>query len=164
MDHDELRGHLSRLKRLERLALSRDTYLETIFEPEKYYSYQVASPQMRYDARTRPGLDYPGGTAIYHESDDDPMADNGPHLGEHEEHFRSLNAGEVWELGYRNRMITHVEKYAVAIPSLEWMVCGELPMEIVRGDWGIVANPLAGELDTCFTMLNRMFGMGDLVD
>lgn len=72
----------------------------------------------------------------------------------------SYNA--TWERVHRNRMLRQAEKYAAAIPSLEWIYCGQWPMAIQeRGnETPRVAVPLSKERDTCYTALSRMFAMG----
>ncbi|KAK3349672.1 hypothetical protein B0T25DRAFT_610573, partial [Lasiosphaeria hispida] len=71
----------------------------------------------------------------------------------------SLELGSlgVWERAHRNRMLRGGEKYAAAFPCLEWMYCGQWPMEIrkVGGSGGTIrAVPLGKERDSCRTLLH----------
>ena len=38
----------------------------------------------------------------------------------------------IWERAYRNGMLLQAERYAAAIPSLEWMYFEQWPMEIIK--------------------------------
>lgn len=54
----------------------------------------------------------------------------------------------IWERAHRNRMLAQAEAYAEVFPKLEWIYCGQLPMELRPrlGKDGVVrkeANPLS---------------------
>ncbi|KAF9870348.1 hypothetical protein CkaCkLH20_12195 [Colletotrichum karsti] len=111
IDHDAVRESLKGLTRLKRLAISRDTYPVPfdLEEPEYYYAFKAADPEDRKLAKKRNWI-----------NELEPIGDSG---GEtvHE-------ADKIWEYAHRYRMFKQAEKYAEMIPTLEWVYCGEWPM------------------------------------
>jgi hypothetical protein len=101
IDHDVLRSSLGGLRKLRRLALSRDTYFLPGGLPysdvEGYYEYPIL-----------------------------PLGDlnNVPEWTDRE------SIRDIWERGHRGRMIQEAEKYAALLPGLEWIYCGQWPMDI----------------------------------
>lgn len=142
VDHEILRENLKGLTRLKKLAICRDTYrvLNTP-DVEGYYSEGNLLDGPWYDdSQARPELD--------EVADDDDV---------------DMSYNAIWERAHRNRMLRQAEKYAAAIPSLEWIYCGQWPMAIQeRGnETSRAAVPLSKARDTCYTALSRMFAMGD---
>lgn len=128
IDHDMMRRHLSHIPCLKRLALSRDSYSSTSAHSDIGHYYELRFP-----------------------ADTDFEEDEGYFLG-HEE----LEA--IWERAHRRRMVAEAEKYAVVIPTLEWLYFGQIPMSIERKSNGARhVTPLCQERDDCWTFLTRMF-------
>lgn len=66
----------------------------------------------------------------------------------------------VWEEKHRSRMVTQANAYISAIPTLEWLYFGQIPMRVDRmqeTSYG-VAIPLSQDRDDCWTLLRKMFG------
>lgn len=157
VDHDMVRSSLRGLTRLKRLAFARDTYMAnnphpTLASAEPYYHYREVTPADR--AHVLEWLKSGGSDPGPRQDGDDDDGD-GPELGDN----------EIWERAHCNRMIREAEKYAAALPQLEWIYCGQRPMgvrneETLRGITR-VAVPLGETRDTCWTLLRRMFSMGD---
>jgi hypothetical protein len=101
IDHDVLRSSLGGLRKLRRLALSRDTYFPPGGLPyshvEGYYEYPI--------------LPLGGLNDVPEWTDGESIRD-------------------IWERGHRGRMIQEAEKYAALLPGLEWIYCGQWPMDI----------------------------------
>ena len=60
---------------------------------------------------------------------------------------------------YNIRMKKEASKYAGSVPSLDWIYIGQLPFAIKKGTEGRRAITLSDELDECWTILQRMFGL-----
>lgn len=154
IDHNAVRLCLQGLARLKRLAFSRDTYVlpDDASGPsaEGYYEYRRVTSADRNSALERPELDR--GEDVEHMAGDEGSND-GP----------EADSTEVWERAHRNRMLREAEKYATVFPQLEWIYCGQRPMEIrakqTSKDILRVAMPLSMERDPCGTFLEQMFAM-----
>ncbi|KAK3384587.1 hypothetical protein B0T24DRAFT_654712 [Lasiosphaeria ovina] len=153
IDHDTVRFSLQRLAKLKRLAFSRDTYRVLDgglgLDVERYYEQRHVTSAEDNDALERPELDRVRDVEYAAEGEDNS---DGLEIG-------SLG---VWERAHRNRMLREGGKYAAAFPCLEWMYCGQWPMEVRRvGALGgtVRAVPLGKERDSCWTLLRRMFAM-----
>ncbi|KAI8159738.1 hypothetical protein K4K49_003594 [Colletotrichum sp. SAR 10_70] len=148
IDHDAVRESLKSLTRLKRLAISRDTYSVPfdVAEPEYYYEMRIVDPEDLELAEKRSWI-----------NELEPIDVNEAH--------------EVWEYAHRYKMFKQAEKYAEVIPTLEWVYCGEWPMDFFDGpvyEDGLwdgqtmrkVARPLARVRDSCWSYLRQTFGMG----
>ncbi|TFB06340.1 hypothetical protein CCMA1212_001505 [Trichoderma ghanense] len=159
IDHKLMRSSLRGLTKLKSLAFSRDTYSKPGVSGalvESYYEYRFASPEEQDIAMERPYLDRLRPTMRTDEgsTDDDMLID-----------FFNFNESQVWERAHRNRMLREAERYSRALPSLEWIYCGQRPMgfrpaQTSKGKRRI-AVPLSRERDFCHTLLGRMFAMGE---
>jgi hypothetical protein len=139
VDHDKIRHHLSPLQRLTKLAFSHDGYpsvdgtLQSVF----YYPCRVR-PKSVEETNARPGLDREG-----------------------EEVDIRVKLMTRWEKTHRNRMLDQAEKYAVIFPKLEWMLCGQRPMGVIRTpgrqDGFPKAVPLSKERDEHYTYREAIF-------
>lgn len=112
------------MTKLKKLGICRDTYpIPGDPEVEEYFSYPIVSDADRADARLTPELN-----------------GNGP-----------VQYKEIFERAHRIRMLVQAEKYAAAIPILEWIYCGQWPMAIEKRGGGTfrAAIPLTKERDTC---------------
>ncbi|KAL2192249.1 hypothetical protein P885DRAFT_48138 [Corynascus similis CBS 632.67] len=155
IDHNAARQCLRGLARLKRLAFSRDTYVlpDDASSPGvgQYYEHRWVTSAERNDALERPELDRVG--------DVEHMAE-----GEGNSDGLDVDSNEVWERAHRNRMLREAENYAAVFLDLEWIYCGQWPMEIRNKPTSEgmirVAMPLANERDSCWTFLERMFAMG----
>lgn len=100
IDHDALRANLRGLRRLKRLAFSRDTYLDLgdglFLYVEDYYG--------------------------------DPIVPPGEEDGDAE--IRWTTPFVNWERLHRRRMIWEADKYVALFPGLEWIFCGEWSMGV----------------------------------
>ncbi|KAF4806071.1 hypothetical protein CGCSCA5_v014747 [Colletotrichum siamense] len=148
IDHDAVRESLKSLTRLKRLAISRDTYSVPfdVAEPEYYYEMRIVDPEDLELAEKRSWI-----------NELEPIDVNEAH--------------EVWEYAHRYKMFKQAEKYAEVIPTLEWVYCGEWPMDFFDGpvyEDGLwdgqtmrkVARPLAKTRESCWSYLRQTFGMG----
>ncbi|KAF4829510.1 hypothetical protein CGCSCA4_v014582 [Colletotrichum siamense] len=148
IDHDVVRESLKGLTRLKRLAISRDTYPVPfdVAEPEYYYEMRIVDPEDLELAEKRSWI-----------NELEPIDVNEAH--------------EIWEYAHRYKMFKQAEKYAEVILTLEWVYCGEWPMEFFDGpvyedgSWDgqttrKVAWPLARARDSCWSYLRQTFGMG----
>ncbi|EFQ25220.1 uncharacterized protein GLRG_00364 [Colletotrichum graminicola M1.001] len=152
IDHDAVRECLKGLRRLKRLAISRDTYPVPfgLQEPEYYYEMRFVDQEDRKLAKKRKWINK---TVPIEDSDSETVDEE----------------GEIWEYAHRYKMFKQAEKYAEVIPTLEWIYCGEWPMKFVwdRADRQTrrkVAWPLAKSRDSCWSYLRRTFGMGNEED
>ncbi|KAF6836282.1 hypothetical protein CPLU01_03780 [Colletotrichum plurivorum] len=147
-------GSLKGLKRLKRLAISRDTYPVplNLEEPEYYYEIKLADPEDHKLAKKRNWMNEL-------EPIEDPDSET------------VYEIDQIWEYAHRYRMFKQAEKYAEVIPTLEWVYCGEWPMKLVGGPLDAnasrdrqtrrkIAWPLAKARDPCWSYLRRTFGMG----
>ncbi|KAF5500000.1 hypothetical protein CGCA056_v014972 [Colletotrichum aenigma] len=154
IDHDALRESLKGLTRLKRLAISRDTYP---------VSYDLGEPEFYYDIRIPDLEDYVLAKKRNWINELEPIEGFDSETVD-EEH-------EIWEYAHRYKMFKQAEKYAEVIPTLEWVYCGEWPMEFFGGpvyEDGLwdgqttrkVAWPLARARDSCWSYLRQTFGIG----
>lgn len=69
----------------------------------------------------------------------------------------------LWEMKHRTRMLKEGSKYARVMPKLEWLYSGQLVMGIqnVSQTGEREAFALSHERDGCYTLLQRMFELGD---
>ncbi|RYO91858.1 hypothetical protein DL762_001938 [Monosporascus cannonballus] len=157
VDHIVVRSNLRGLARLKRLAFSRDTYMVpgglSALDEEGYYERRLVTPADRNEALEWAALG--GAGSIRHMDEREGNNDNGPGLTDH----------EIWERAHRNRMIQEAERYAAVFQQLEWVYCGQWPMDIRKEQTlsGInrFAVPLGKSRDSCRTLLGRMFAMGE---
>ncbi|KAF4964586.1 hypothetical protein FSARC_7492 [Fusarium sarcochroum] len=136
IDHDKLRAHLGNLKRLTKLAIVRDTYAATVpsYDHKLYYYARGPGDSEQRDAKGRPELN-----------------------ADEEENHPSI---QIWERAHRNRMLTEAEDYAVILPNLEWMLCGQRPIGFSRHSGErFSAFPLTPGRDECVTFLRMTFGV-----
>ncbi|RYO91984.1 hypothetical protein DL766_007174 [Monosporascus sp. MC13-8B] len=157
VDHIVVRSNLRGLARLKKFAFSRDTYIVpgglSALDEEGYYERRLVTPADRNKALEWAALG--GAGSIRHMDEREGNNDNGPGLTDH----------EIWERAYRNRMIQEAERYAAVFQQLEWVYCGQWPMDIRKEQTlsGInrFAVPLGKSKDSCRTLLGRMFAMGE---
>ncbi|KAK3292027.1 uncharacterized protein B0H64DRAFT_329972 [Chaetomium fimeti] len=139
VDHDVVRSNLGGLTRLKKLALSRDTYL-----------VPGGLPRSRLEA--------------YYEDRFPTLSDLDGAAEWHEDASRDT-AFKIWEHAHRKRMVEEANKYAILFQGLEWILCGQWPMDIRKeqtsGAIKRFAVPLGEERDSCSTFLRRIFAMGD---
>ncbi|KAJ3538463.1 hypothetical protein NM208_g5898 [Fusarium decemcellulare] len=159
VEHDKLRAHLRGLKRLRKLALTRDTYAFQDVTDEWYYARRFVDAQHVIDAEARPELD----SAM---DLDDPEMDQ-----VYEGQELDMNAGmemevshdkiPVWERAHRNHMLTHAEAWAAVLPELEWVLFGQRPIGIERNPENTAAPRRAVPLTTkrykCTDFLDNTF-------
>ncbi|KAH7174128.1 uncharacterized protein B0J16DRAFT_375054 [Fusarium flagelliforme] len=136
VDHDMLRTHLSGLKNLKKLAFHGDTYKPTNKHPHHmfYYTRPIAPDDDWADVRsaTQPGSDY----LDVVESDA----------------YKSVPS--VQERTRLLRMVKHANAWSQDLPHLEWIVCGQRPMEFILNDEGLrKASPLGKLKDECRTYI-----------
>jgi hypothetical protein len=58
-------------------------------------------------------------------------------------------------------MLKEADGYVVALPELEWLYFGQIPMSVQEQKWPERrrrAVPLCAERDDCWTRLRKMFG------
>ncbi|KAL6859280.1 hypothetical protein J3F83DRAFT_339306 [Trichoderma novae-zelandiae] len=159
IDHDLVRSSLRGLAKLKRLAFERDTYVK-IGEPgpdvERYYESRWITSAEVLVAVERPDLDTLRPILRIEGSTDDDM-------GAHNFDIDGFDMFEIWERAHRNRMLGEAERYALTLPCLEWIYCGQWPMEIrtkqTREGANRTAVPLGEGRDSCWTLLRRMFEM-----
>lgn len=142
VDHDILRTHLSGLKNLKKLAFYGDTYKPTDKHPhhEFYYTRPIAPGDDWADVRaaTQPGSDY----LDVVESD------------------AYKNVPSAQERTHLLRMVKHANAWSQGLPQLEWIVCGQRPLEFIPNDEGRrKASPLGKLKDECRTYIQRVFGL-----
>ena len=142
VNHEVLRANLKGLTKLKKLAICRDTYRTDTpgVEVEEYYTLYDLNDHELIDEQARSELD----EASVIEFDDEALEG-------------------IWERAHCRRMLRQAEKYAAAMPSLEWIYCGQWPMAIQERGNGTAraAIPLTKGRDTCYTALGRMFSMGN---
>ncbi|RFN48386.1 hypothetical protein FIE12Z_7346 [Fusarium flagelliforme] len=138
--HDMLRTHLSGLKNLKKLAFYGDTYKPTNKHPHHkfYYAHPIAPDDDWADVRaaTQPGSDY----LDVVESDA----------------YKSVPS--VQERTHLLRMVKYANAWSQDLPHLEWMVCGQRPMEFIPNNEEVrKASPLGIFKDECRTYIQRVF-------
>ncbi|KAK1237353.1 hypothetical protein MKX08_002978 [Trichoderma sp. CBMAI-0020] len=150
IDHDMLRCQLNGLSRLRKLALINDTYYRPELEhisPAEYYERRIVIDSDRMDAAARPRHD----ANEDYELELDKIVESLPVMSiskgtDQYVHFDYREQDDTdkrtWERAHRNRMLLQAEAYAQVLPELEWMYCGQRPMEIRahRGEDGIVCK------------------------
>ncbi|KAI1135306.1 hypothetical protein F5Y05DRAFT_395164 [Hypoxylon sp. FL0543] len=139
VDHDQLREAFRSLKKLRKLALSRDTYLDPDVgsDTQAYYELKHWTENTRNEAMARPDLD-------------DDLED-------------LINHVSLWERAHRNRMLAQAERYAAVLPTLEWILFGQRAMTIQEDSYEPgrrIALPLTKYRKRLTTDLNEMFAMG----
>lgn len=185
--HPELLASLGKLRKLKRLALSRDTYPVALPEDERecddyYKAYAVSHAEIR-DAQLRPELDIEEDLKVAaldedeDEDDNDDDDDDNDEDDEGEDNDDEYEDDEDdedeytdpfddyiqhWTRAHRNRMLSHAENYAAVLPDLEWMLCGRWPMALERDPVNPAAPrkavPLTQRMDHCITFLKKTFG------
>lgn len=155
IEHTVMRLYLSKLRKLRRLAFSRDSYSHTpgpdsIDDIENYYSGGGFEP--RDD----------GEAAIMSAIMSQPADETGASESEFENVYQHVvkQMEVVFEKVHSLRMAKEATQYAHSLPLLEWIYVGQLPMaitEIKGGDRE--AFSLIEERDECWTALQRMFGL-----
>jgi hypothetical protein len=156
IDHDEMRSHLGTLSNLKKLAISGETYETYGFLHEaEYYSAQLMFGSEQQDAEARPEMDENADHGNGGDKDGDEHSDRDVY-----EALVRLNP--TWERAHRNRMLTQAEKYAATLPSLEWIYCGQLPMDIRDPGNGAskVAVPLTKKRGGGLVSFENLFAMG----
>ena len=159
VDHTKLRASIAGLKRLKMLALTRDTYhMSPDDDASRYYSERLVGAQELVDAKSRPELDV--GDELQALQTDTPSA---PENGAENEAPNQEDSEKIWERAHRNRMLGLAESYAAVLPELEWMLCGQRPMEIqhLPGFPAVQkATPLTTKRERCKKFLLSVFGLG----
>ena len=57
-------------------------------------------------------------------------------------------------------MLKHANAWSQDLPQLEWMVCGQRPMEFILKNEGLrKVSPLGKLKDECRTYIQRVFGL-----
>ncbi|KAI1411658.1 hypothetical protein F5Y13DRAFT_200638 [Hypoxylon sp. FL1857] len=152
IDHDKLRVALRHLKRLRKLAFSRDTYEDDgTSSTQGYYLSRICSVNVRLEAMSRPDLEDNLEDLAWLGIQEDNTAAN--------HHKRK----ELWERAHRNRMLIHAENYAAVLPALEWMYLGQRAISIQSdpNDPGRrMALPLTNSREQFSEYLYDMFAMG----
>ncbi|KAK3365365.1 hypothetical protein B0T24DRAFT_639995 [Lasiosphaeria ovina] len=135
IDHGLVRQNLGGLTRLQKLAFTGDTYASArILQgcEAGYYLIHRVTTQDRMNAWF-----IQGGIGSVNALDDKG----------------------VWELIHREKMIAEGRIYMAAFPKLEWLYCGQWPMQIHLQKKSV--DRLGEERETCWTFLNRTFTMVD---
>ena len=132
IDHESMRKYLASLPDLRKVALSRDSYKSELEAIEVSHYYEAKFVNYR-EVVLYDGEDMNSAESVY----------------------------AVWERLHRERMLDEATEYVDALPKLEWLYIGQIPMSIVEseedGDTRYPV-PLCEERDTCWTLLRRMFG------
>ncbi|KAG5742909.1 hypothetical protein H9Q70_014373 [Fusarium xylarioides] len=137
IDHGNMRAHLQNLKNLKLLAIRGDTYCDFM---------GVAGASLYYNSFT-----------VSHE--DLAVVRAHPEL----EPF--VHGQREWEIAHLARMLDHAKEYLTVLPKLEWMLCGQRPMEFIRNAEGVTELvPIGFERDECKTYLARVFGLSSKVE
>ncbi|KAL7947014.1 hypothetical protein V8C42DRAFT_299548 [Trichoderma barbatum] len=184
-DHNDLRLRLQDLGNLQKLAFSRDTYQipeEIPFrDMEGYYDDRWVTQTEYNDAAARPHLDpvergllrptYSYGLQVT-DSGDGYVADNYSFEEEDGDYGSDVVGADIdnlvpndkiWERAHRNRMLWEAEQYAVVLPKLNWVFCGQLPMSVKATEGAeekiFVATPLSQQRDPLCKILRPIFEM-----
>lgn len=137
-DHDVILDCCRGLQRVRKLAFRRDTY-----QLEPYHLLEHPDPQRYYGQRIPRDLVNMMDDPEWFLQEMDPVT----------------ATEKSWEMQHLGDMVRIAEKYATALPHLDWVYLGELPMQIKRGpDGHLKVIPLSQERDSCWTLLRRMFG------
>jgi hypothetical protein len=134
IDHDAIRANLFPLRKLKRIAITRDSYRinngltgENI---DAYYSVRIP--------------DHDEWIRFMQQSPD--------------ENLNELQS--MWEKLHCRRMVGYAENYAVTFKELEWVHLGQLSFVFQNGTDGMkVAVPLSRERNENFPVLENMFGI-----
>ncbi|MCJ1383632.1 hypothetical protein MMC17_006746 [Xylographa soralifera] len=149
VDHEAIRSNLSNLKNLRNLALSRDTYRTNFDALEDYYNDRFIEPQDDSERRIwQAVMSQPDSDFSDLETDDER---------ENAIFDRRLKAAS--ERIHSVRMLTEVNKYAHALPSLSWIYIGKLVFVIKEDAKGRHAAKVISKQDELSTALHRMFGL-----
>lgn len=130
--HQIMRDYLRGLPNLKKLAFSRDSYATRRGFSERYYS---GSGKVLISG-----------------------------IPEDFEGIAHLNRRErthlIWERQHRRLIVKEADDYVRALPKLECMYFGQIPMSVDSGSEsrGRHAVVLSEERDECLTLLERMFG------
>ncbi|KAI0142591.1 hypothetical protein F4776DRAFT_676410 [Hypoxylon sp. NC0597] len=141
VEQGEIRAAFRELKRLKKLAISRDTYPVSIHHPNAADDYVMANAYPEVDELI-------GGELV------EPSS-NSPH-----DSLVAFLRHEAWERSHRNKMIREAEMYTAVLPALEWIYLGQRPMAILGepDDLGRrTVLPLTRCRDNCFTYLEQTF-------
>ena len=82
------------------------------------------------------------------------------------EDLRNTNhTKEKFEEDHRQSILREADDYLEEMPQLEWLYFGQIPMDVEHSlDRGRrIARPLATERDSCWTLLQEMFGWKGLL-
>ena len=82
-----------------------------------------------------------------------------------EDLMNSNHTREIFEEDHRQSTLREAEDYLEEMPQLEWLYFGQIPMGVEQSlDRGRrIARPLATERDSCWTLLQEMFGWKGLL-
>ncbi|OTA97212.1 hypothetical protein M434DRAFT_392169, partial [Hypoxylon sp. CO27-5] len=155
VDHDKMRSAFRDLKRLKKLAISRDTYPtpDPDSDVHELYYLQRALNKVEYDmADAYPEVDEELG-------EEDQRLERG-FYGRGGEQLRRDAA--AWERAHRNKMIRQAEMYVEVLPALEWIYLGQRPMSIRRDPdrpGRLVVMPMTRWRDECDTYLKQTFAL-----
>ena len=149
VDHDIMRRHLMKLKRLRRLAFSRDSYpsqlsREFLEDNGRYYEEGFITPNDDSELAIW--------QAIMNQPD--TSTDGGENEGEPARQQRQMMA--AFKRIHCLRMVKQANQYCEILPLLEWMHIGKISM-IINGIRQ--AFPLLEEPDDCWAALEIMFGL-----
>ena len=77
----------------------------------------------------------------------------------------SNHTREIFEEDHRQSTLREADDYLDEMPQLEWLYFGQIPMDVKQSlDRGRrIARPLATERDSCWTLLQEMFGWKGLL-
>lgn len=155
-DHGILRKHLSKLRNLRNLVISRDAYADDFdgsFD-ENYY----------------------GGDFVVPRSEEEHAAWESA-MGSRLDSAFEMDLNDRQEVGRRReraffnihslRMAKEASEYARLMPSLSWIYLGKVPFAIEEDSEDSKdrrAVRLTDKLDDCWTFLRRMFGLPDAGD
>lgn len=140
IDHDAVRSHLSPLRKLKRILITRDSYpMNNSLQGENeagYYSYRIPDAANLIDFMEDP-------------THEEQTTDNFPET--------------VWESVHRKHMAWHAEKYAVPFPELEWIHLGQLSFSFEQAvDGKKTATVLDFKRNDRFPVMETMFGLSEL--
>ena len=140
INHDAIRANLYPLRKLKRLAITRDSYRinngATDEDIDAYYSFRIPD----HDEWRR---------FMQQSPDENPSDDSS-----------SNDIQAIWEELHRRRMVRYAEKYAITFKELEWIHLGQLSFVFQNGaDGKKVTVPLSRERKEDFRVLEDMFGI-----
>ncbi|KAF1816126.1 hypothetical protein P152DRAFT_111348 [Eremomyces bilateralis CBS 781.70] len=137
IDHDAIRTTLFPLRKLKRLAITRDSYRvnngATGEDIDAYYSFRILDQD-----------------ELMQQFPDENLGDDSPLNHTH----------ALWETLHRRSMAGHAEKYAVVFEALEWIHVGQLSFVFQNGaNRKKAAVSLSRERVENFEALKNMFGI-----